>query len=192
MTREDIKKHIEGVTDEQINALLDIHSADIGKVKRDYDTIKLENNTLKKDKEGLENKISELSEKSSSADDYKKQLEDLQKQIKEEKEQAEADRLAKEKAAAIATRFDTVVGEKKFAHDAIRADYLAKFTEAVGNEANAGKSDSDIFTQLTKDDAGAFENVVAYKLEGGRPGFDGEAIDDAKAREIMGLPPLKN
>ena len=36
MKREDVTKIFEGATDEQINALLDVNSADIGKAKADY------------------------------------------------------------------------------------------------------------------------------------------------------------
>ena len=57
MTREEIKKIVEGITDEQLKAILDINSADIGKAKKDYDTIKSENDTLKADKKSLEDKI---------------------------------------------------------------------------------------------------------------------------------------
>lgn len=40
MKREDITKVFPEATKEQIDALLDVHSADIGKVKGDYDTLK--------------------------------------------------------------------------------------------------------------------------------------------------------
>lgn len=40
MKREDITKHFPEATDEQINALLDINSADIGKVKKTVDEYK--------------------------------------------------------------------------------------------------------------------------------------------------------
>ena len=46
MKREDIKKHFPEATDEQINALLDINSTDIGKVKKERDTYKSELETV--------------------------------------------------------------------------------------------------------------------------------------------------
>ena len=46
MKREDISKLFPSATDEQINALLDINSADIGKVKKERDTYKSELETV--------------------------------------------------------------------------------------------------------------------------------------------------
>ena len=139
----------------------------------------------------MEEKISELTETAKSAEDYKNKLEALQNEIKEKEEKAEADRIAKEKADSIATRFDAVVGEKKFSHDAVRDDYLKKFGEALDNEDYKSKSDAEIFHALTKDDAAAFKNVTAFHLEGGaNKGFSAE-IDEAQARSVMGLPPIK-
>lgn len=37
MTREEIKKIVEGITDEQLKQILDINSADIGKARRQGD-----------------------------------------------------------------------------------------------------------------------------------------------------------
>lgn len=191
MTREEIRKIVEGITDEQLSAILDINSADIGKAKKGYEDLKSENNTLTTEKKGLEDKIAELTANAATAEDYKKQLETLQGEIKEKEAKAEADRIAKEKAAAIESRFGAVLGEKKFSHDAIKADYLRKFGEALENKDYQGKSDSEIFHELTKDDGAAFENVTALKLRGGAEKGAGTDIDDAKARAIMGLPPEK-
>ena len=52
MTRDELKKIIEGITDEQIKLILDINSTNTGKAKGDYDTIKSENETLKGHKPG--------------------------------------------------------------------------------------------------------------------------------------------
>lgn len=159
--------------------------------KADFNTKLEEIKTLKGEKKNLEDKIGELTETANSAEDYKNQLETLQNDIKEKEKQAEADRKAKEKADGIAARFETVVGEKKFSHDAVRADYLKKFGEALDNTDYQGKSDAEIFHALTKDDAAAFENVTAYHLEGPTNKGFGAEIDDAQARAIMGLSPIK-
>ena len=159
--------------------------------KTDFNTKLEEIKTLKADKKSLEEKIGELTETANSAEDYKNQLETLQKDIKEKEKQAEEDRKAKEKADGIAARFETVVGEKKFSHDAVRADYLKKFGEALDNADYQGKSDTEIFHALTKDDAAAFENVTAFQLEGATNKGIGAEIDDAQVRNIMGLPPIK-
>ena len=58
-------------------------------------------------------------------------------------------------------------------HDAIKADYLKKFAEALESEEYKGKGDVDIFHALTKDDATAFTGVTAVKLAGGTPQGNG-------------------
>ena len=169
-------------------------NAELGRkfvAKTDFNTKLEEIKTLKDDKKTLEDKIGELTETANSAEDYKNKLETLQNDIKEKERRAEEDRKAKEKADGIASRFEMVVGEKKFSHDAVRADYLKKFGEALDNTDYQGKSDSEIFHALTKDDAAAFENVTAIRLEGGANKGIGTEIDDAQARAIMGLPPIK-
>ena len=47
MKREDVKKIIEGITDEQLKAILDLNGADINKTKGEYDTLKGEFDTAK-------------------------------------------------------------------------------------------------------------------------------------------------
>ena len=147
---------------------------------------------LKTDKQALEEKMTELTESSKNAEEFKEKFENLQKEIKEKEEKAEADRVAKEKADGIASRFDAVVGEKKFTHEAIREAYHKKFGEALENKDFEGKSDAEIFHELTKDDGAAFEGVTTIQLPGGgNKGGLGAEVDDAQARAVMGLPPLK-
>lgn len=160
----------------------------------DKDKFQKVNDSLKEAKDTitkLTNEAEELKTKGADAEAWRDKFEKLQKDIKEKDEQAEADRKAKEKADGIAARFETVVGEKKFSHDAVRADYLKKFGEALDNTDYQGKSDAEIFHALTKDDAAAFENVMAYHLEGPTNKGFGAEIDDAQARAVMGLPSVK-
>ena len=105
--------------------------------------------------------------------------------------QAEADRILAEKNENISKRFETVLGEKKFSHDAIKESYLKKFSEALDNKDYEGKSDTDIFHALTKDDANAFTGVTSIRLPGGNPQGGANGTDEAKARAIMGLPASK-
>lgn len=180
-----------GLSDEDVQKILAENGKDIEREKAKTAEALEEVKTLKGDKKTLEGKIGELTETANSAEDYKQKLETLQNDIKEKEKQAEEDRKAKEKADGIAARFETVVGEKKFSHDAVRADYLKKFGEALDSEEYKSKSDEQIFHALTKDDAAAFENVTAFHLEGGANKGIGAEIDDAQARAIMGLPPIK-
>lgn len=94
--------------------------------------------------------------------------------------QAEAERIAREKTEGFDKRFEAVVGDKRFTHDAIRADYRRKFETALSDKENEGKSDADIFHTLTKDDATAFTGVTAVRLQGGRPSGVGNGYSSVK------------
>ena len=97
--------------------------------------------------------------------------------------QAEAERILIEKNNNISNRFNAVLGDKKFSHEAIRESYLKQFGNALENTDYQGKSDAEIFHDLTKDDATAFAGVTAVKLAGGRPQSGGQGFSSVK--EIM-------
>lgn len=125
---------------------------------------------LKESKESLDNLTTEfetLKSSNATAEDWKAKFEALQAENVAKERQAEADRIMQEKADNINSRFMAVLGDKKFTHDAIRADYLKKFGDALESKDYEGKSDADIFHELTKDDATAFTGVQAIRLAGG-------------------------
>ncbi|MBO5944450.1 MAG: hypothetical protein J6Q50_04030, partial [Clostridia bacterium] len=121
-----------------------------------------------------------------SGEDWKAKFEALQAENVAKEKQAEADRILAEKNADIEKRFAECVGDKKFSHDAIKADYLKKFADALESEEYKGKGDVDIFHALTKDDATAFTGVTAVKLQGGTPQGVGGKQYTSKA-EIMAI-----
>ena len=167
MKREEIKTIFPDATDEQLKAVMDLNGADVEKVKGKVTALEAE---IKEKKEAIDNLSTEfnaLKESNATAEDYKAKFEALQRENDEKEKKAEADRVAKEKAERIASRFNTVVGEKKFSHDAIKESYLKKFTEALESKDFEGKSDTDILHELTKDDSAAFTGVTAVKLAGG-------------------------
>ena len=147
---------------------------------------------LKESKESLDNlskEFEDLKANNASAEEYKSKYEALVADNEAKAKQAEADRILAEKTENINKRFEADVGEKTFSHNAIKADYLKKFGEAIELEDNKSLSDEQIFHNLIKDDATAFTGVTAVKLQGGRPqGVGGQNIDEARARAIMGLP----
>ena len=148
---------------------------------------------LKEKKESLDNlskEFEDLKSSNASAEEYKTKYEALVADNEAKEKQAEADRILAEKTENINKRFEAVVGEKKFSHNAIKADYLKKFGEALELEENKSLSDEQVFHNLIKDDATAFEGVTAVKLAGGTPQGLGSNYDDATARAVMGLPPL--
>ena len=135
---------------------------------------------LKEKTESLENlttEIDTLKASGKNAEEIQAKLDALVAEREAEKKQAEADRIMKEKQDNINNRFNAVLGEKKFSHDAIREAYLKKFGDALENTDYQGKSDTEIFHDLTKDDATAFTGVTAVKLQGGTPqGVGGKSV----------------
>lgn len=166
MKREEIKKIFPDANDEQLKAILDINGADVEKVKGKVTALEAELGESKQSLNDLTTALNEAKKKSETNEDYKTQFEELQKKVKDENDKREAERLAKEEAQRIEQRFNAVLGDKKFNHDAIRADYLRKFGEALKDTENVGKSDIDIFTALTKEDAHAFAGVQPVNLAG--------------------------
>ena len=142
---------------------------------------------LKEKKESLDNlskEFEDLKSSNASAEEYKTKYEALVADNEAKAKQAEADRILAEKTENINKRFDAVVGERKFSHNAIKADYLKKFGEAIELEENKSLSDVEVFRNLIKDDATAFTGVTAVKLAGGRP----QGIGKYKSKdEIMSI-----
>ena len=193
MKREDVTKVFEGATDEQINAILNINSADIGKAKGDYDTLKSSLEAANGTISTLKSEVQTLKDSNADAEDWKKKFEELDKKVKDDEAAAAAEKAKAEKEADILNRYNAVCVDKdgkplEFTHEAIRAEYLKKFGEIISDIDNTeykGKSDADIFYALTKDDGAAFKGVKPeVNLKGGSP-LGG--VDDAQIRAVMGL-----
>ena len=145
------------------------------KAKREAVETKLKE--AEKSLESLTTEIDTLKTSGKNAEEIQAKLDALIAEREAEKTKAEADRIMKEKQDNINNRFNAVLGEKKFSHDAIREAYLKKFGDALENTDYQGKSDTEIFHDLTKDDATAFTGVTAVKLQGGRPsGIGGKSV----------------
>ena len=159
-----------GIDEETANKIFAERGKEIEADKAKY--TELENKLTEKENSfnTLTQEFETLKANNANAADWEKKFNDLQTEITEKEKQAKADREAKEKADMIENRFNTVVGDRKFTHEAIKADYLHKFGEALENKDFMGKSDADIFHELVKDDKNALENVhVKVNLVGGQP-----------------------
>ena len=143
---------------------------------------------LKEKTESLDNlskDFEELKSNNASAEEYKTKYEAVIAENEAKAKQAEADRILAEKTENVNKRFEAVVGEKTFSHNAIKADYLKKFGEAIELEDNKSLSDEQIFHNLIKDDATAFTGVTAVKLQGGTP--LGNGIKYTSKADIMAI-----
>ena len=185
MKREEVKAIFPEATDEQLKQIMDLNGADVEKVKSKVATLEAEIKSKKEDFEKLNGEFEALKTANASGEDWKAKFEALQADNLAKEKQAEADRILAEKKADIEKRFADCVGDKKFSHDAIKADYLKKFSDALESEEYKGKGDADIFHALTKDDATAFTGVTTVKLAGGRPqGMGGKY---SSREEIMAI-----
>lgn len=179
MTREDLRRIVEGITDEQLRAILDINTADIGKAKQDYDSVKSEN-------EALQGKITALSEKASSAEEYKQKLEALNNEIQKEKDAKKAE--AEDRALTEA--IEAVFGDAKFTSDYVRAGLIADMKSEIAKPENRGKGYSEIYEALTKDKPGIFENPNPPANMHGFGNVEPNVSENAM-RAVMGLAPNK-
>ena len=188
MKREEVKAIFADATDEQLKAVMDLNGADVEKAKSKVTALETELKEKKADFDKLNTEFEALKTANASGEDWKAKFEALQAENVAKEKQAEADRILAEKTESINKRFEAVLGDKKFNHDAIREAYLKKFGDALESKEYEGQSDADILHALTKDDATAFTGVTAVKLQGGTPQGLGSNYDDATARAVMGLP----
>lgn len=192
MTREQIKKIFPDITEEQLKAILDINSADIGKAKGDSEKLKEELEKAKESVQGYEKQVAELKESIDKGEDFKKKFEDLEKQIADEKAEAERKEKEAKEEADLSERFKAVVGENKWRDELTEKAIYSEFKIALKEEANKGKGDKDILEALTKD-KGYFSDpskTAAFFSKGGTGNGGGTSADDAAVRAVMGLPPL--
>ena len=173
-------KQIAELTDEQLDKIMAINGADVETAKSKVAALEAELKEAKETAAKINTEFEALKASNAGAEEYKSKYEALVAENEAKARQAEADRIAKEKAEGYDKRFDAVVGDKKFTHDAIRADYRRKFEAALSDKENEGKSDADVFHALTKDDATAFTGVTAVRLAGGRAMGAGKSYSSVK------------
>ena len=177
MKREEIKTILPESTDEQLKSIMDLNGADVEKAKSKATALEAELKDKKADFDKLNGELEALKASNASGEEWKTKYEAIVAENEAKAKQAEADRILKEKQENVLNRFNAVVGDKKFSHDAVKADYLKKFGDALENKDFEGKSDADVFHALTKDDASAFVGVTPVKLAGGTPqGVGGKSV----------------
>ena len=166
MKREDVKKVFPEATDEQISALLDINSQDIGKAKKGAESAEEDLKAKTAELEEAKKTIADLEKNKASTDELQKIIDGYKEadaKRQEEAKQAEARK-------AIETRFNAVLKDRKFTNDYTRNGILADFEKAIADQSNAGKSDEQIFTNLVSDEkgvkAGIFQSAHGVKMGG--------------------------
>lgn len=171
MKREDIKKHFPDATDEQINALLDINSADIGKHKKAAEDAQKELTDARSTIADLEKNKGDVAALQKTIEDYKAA----------DKKRQEDEKAASERSARLA-RFDRAHEEsgkgRKWTHDYVKQGVFAEFEKALADDANKGKSDVQIYDSLTKDEKGVKPGLFEAQVTGGMYGIGGTPSGD--------------
>ena len=181
MTRDDLRGIIEGITDEQLKSILDLHSQGVGKAKGEVDALRLQLSETEAKLVGYEEATKSLEESQCEAEKMRIKIEELQKVIDETSAQKSRD--------ALIERFEGVAGDAKFLNDFTRNGLLTEFLEAVQDEKNVGRSDAEIYGGLVECRENIFvpdesvPTVIASTM-----GFGGQ-ITENDVREIMGLAP---
>lgn len=156
--------------------------------------VQAEKDKTKKVNDDLTAMAARIGEYETKIKDFEKQdaaglaakIEELQKVIDDRK--ATDDKAIHDKN--LSDRLDKVTGERKYLNEFTRKGILSEFTAAVEDKANAGKSDTDLFDALTKDRDGIFESKNTVNIPGVST-INPTTLNANKARQIMGLPPLK-
>lgn len=178
MKREDIKAIFAEATDEQLQKIMSLHGADIEKYKSKAAALETQVTDGKTAFDNLNTEFEQLKASNASAEDYKAKFEQLQTDIAEKEKAAKEEKQKAEREMNILNRYNAVAVGKdgkplEWTHDAIKADYLHKFTDAIADKANEGKSDADIFHELTKDDGAAFKVPTPQAVYGGTGSIGG-------------------
>ena len=173
MKREDIKAKIPDITPEALDWIMSVNGTDIEKAKAKATALEAELNEKNEAFGKLNTEFEKLKAQNAAGDDWKAKFEALQAENDAKEKQAQAEKISREKSENVSKRFESVVGDREFNHPAIRADFLKRFGEALESSDNVGKSDTDIFHALTKDDATAFKGVSGIRIAGGNPSRGG-------------------
>lgn len=167
--------------------------AEVGKLTDKLSKAEGELKTSKVTIDSITGELNTLKDKGATAEDWKAKFEQLQADNAKKEKQAKEEREKAEREENIKNRYNAVCVDKdgnplEWSHEAIKADYLRKFGEAIADSANTGKSDADIFHALTKDDAAAFKTIQPQvNLPGANPIGGGSDDALAAAKAVMGI-----
>lgn len=155
MTREQVRQIIgESATEEQINAILNAHSADIGRARQNDESNQNTINQLNEQLRTAQETITRLEGSNADVEAVRSELERYRT--------AEQQRIAAEQTAAaeaqMANRFNAAAGNAQFVNDFTRDGVLAQFRTAIANPANTGRADTEVLAELIKDKPGLLAN----------------------------------
>ena len=176
MTRDDLRGIVEGITDQQLKSILDIHSSDIGKAKSGAEELKTQLGAAN-------SRIAELETSLGEAENLRTRINELQKSIDER----DAENAAKEKDRVLKERFNSAAENVSFINELTGKGIFSEFISALEDSGSAGKSDREIFKALTEGRDNLFMPEGGFPTVVSSTSFGGD-FTDGDVREIMGLP----
>lgn len=132
MKREDVSKIFEGATDDQINAILDINSKDIGNVKAKSDSLTAQINTLNDQIKQRDADLTAMRDKLNAAQADAGKLTEAQTALSDLQAKYAADQKAwdeQKKAQAYEFAVKSKAGEMKFTSNAAKNDFVRSAIE---------------------------------------------------------------
>lgn len=132
MKREDVSKIFEGATDDQINAILDINSKDIGNAKAKSDSLTAQINTLNDQIKQRDADLTAMRDKLNAAQADAGKLTEAQTALSDLQAKYAADQKAwdeQKKAQAYEFAVKSKAGEMKFTSNAAKNDFVRSAIE---------------------------------------------------------------
>lgn len=139
MKRDEVKNIFPDATDDQINSVLNLYGTSVGALRGQLTTITDELTTLK-GKGDIDALITDRDSWKAKAEGY----------------EAEAAKAARE--TELKGRFATAHGGKKFVNSYTEEGLLGAFKSEIEKPENQGKSDADIYGEITKDRTDLYAN----------------------------------
>lgn len=176
MNREFLKTA--GVPDEAIDRIMAEYGKDIQAEKDKAAETSAQLETYKA-------QVAELEKAAGDNAALKQQFDELKAAVEAEKKAA-ADKAADEQMTSVIR--SAFPADKKFVNEYTEQALITQIKAELAKPENKGKGVSEIFTALTNDKAGIFENPNKLgPMPGMGGGLDDDAVVDAKMRAIMGL-----
>lgn len=169
-----------GLSDEQIDQVMKLNGDDINREKSkysDFDDVKKQLEKANATIEGWK--------------DYDAIKADVAK-YQQEAEEAKKEAATKVQQLELQAKVKDFTSGKKFVNKITQDAISAKMCEALGADESKGKNLDDIFVEITKEQSDILrdESTPTPPVVPAMGGKSGKS-EDAQARAVMGLPPIK-
>ena len=188
MKREELENL--GLTDEQVDAAMRLYGRDTTELRKQLSEAndKISSLTSANESNGIASKelLDRITQLEESLNASTAKYNELSEAFNDSKRQREEE----QRQSALKARFDAATDGKSWTHSMVRDAYMRKFSEVADSDEYKGKTDDEIITALTKDDAAAFSTSKGITLPTSKPvnkGIDKKAFDKMNYSERLKL-----